>query len=155
MTLEIVYRPAGSGADCASILADLPEWFGMPASNENHARAAEAGPAWIALQDGRAVGILTPKDHFDTAVEIYLMAVRPGLHRRGVGRALVGEIAAYAAARGAAYLTVKTQGPSAQYEPYARTRRFYEALGFVAIEELTELWESDPTLIMVRPVSPP
>ena len=48
MTTEIILRPAGSGAVCASILAELPQWFGLAESNANYARLAEEGPAWIA-----------------------------------------------------------------------------------------------------------
>jgi len=35
-------------------------------------------------------------------------------------------------------------------ERYARTRRFYDARGFAALEELHDLWEHDPCLLMVE-----
>jgi len=89
MTYDITLRPAGSGADCASILAEIPEWFGMPQSNANYARLAEEGPAYVVEVDGRAEGLMILKPHFDSAVEIYFLAVRPGRHRKGIGRALV------------------------------------------------------------------
>jgi ribosomal protein S18 acetylase RimI-like enzyme len=155
MTPQIVLRPAGSGGMCASILAELPEWFGLPQSNANYARLADENPAWIALANGEAAAIMLLKPHFDTAVEIELLAVRPRLHHAGIGRALVGRADAFAAERGAAYLTVKTRGPSKPYEPYERTRAFYQAVGFVALEEFTELWDAEnPALLMVRPVRP-
>ena len=50
MTAKIVRRPAG--AECASILATLPDWFGLPASNAAYAEAAEQGPSWVAEQAG-------------------------------------------------------------------------------------------------------
>ena len=155
MTTQITFRPAGSGAVCASILAELPEWFGLPQSNASYARLADDGPAWIAEVDGEAAGLMVLKPHFDTAVEIELMAVRPGRHRSGLGRALVDQANAVAADRGALYLTVKTRGPSKPYEPYERTRAFYQAMGFVALEEFAELWDAEnPALFMVRPVRP-
>ncbi len=154
MTIEITLRSAGGGQACASILADLPEWFGIPQSNADYARLAEEGPAFVALADGRADAIMILKPHFDTAVEIYLLAVRPSLHRRGVGRALIEQARSCALARGARYLTVKTLGPSQVYEPYERTRAFYRALGFTPLEEFTELWgPENPALLMVRPVA--
>lgn len=155
MTYDITLRPAGSGADCASILAEIPEWFGMPQSNANYARLAEEGPAYVVEVDGRAEGLMILKPHFDSAVEIYFLAVRPGRHRKGIGRALVEAANALAAERGAAYVTVKTLGPSAQYEPYARTRAFYRGVGFLPLEEFTENWDPEnPALFMVRPVRP-
>ena len=58
-----------------------------------------------------------------------------------------------ARAEGLRFVTVKTQGPSANYEPYARTRRFYEALGYVALEELDVGWGTqNPALIMAKAV---
>jgi len=57
------------------------------------------------------------------------------------------------AARGARFLTVKTRGPSAPYEPYDRTRRFYQALGFAALEETTAYWgPENPTLVMAKAI---
>jgi len=152
---EITLSRSGAGAACASILSELPDWFGIPASNAEYARKADEGPAFLVEEDGLTVAIMLLKSHFDTAVEIELLAVRPGRHRSGLGRALVARAQAFAADRGAAYLTVKTLGPSADYEPYERTRAFYAALGFQPLEEFLEVWgPENPTLLMVRPVGP-
>ncbi|MFI4936032.1 MAG: GNAT family N-acetyltransferase [Caulobacterales bacterium] len=153
MTIDIVLRPTGSGAACQSILAELADWFGLPQSNAEYARHAEEGPAFLVETDGQAAAIMILKPHFEDTVEIYLLAVRLGRHRRGLGKALIARADAFAAERGARYLTVKTHGPSAPYEPYARTRAFYRATGFAALEEFTELWgPENPALLMVRPV---
>jgi hypothetical protein len=46
---------------------------------------------------------------------------------------------------------VKTLGPSHPDVHYARTRSFYEALGFIGLEETTAFWgEANPCLIMVK-----
>jgi GNAT superfamily N-acetyltransferase len=153
MTFEITQRPSGSGDICRSILAELPEWFGMPESNAAYADRAETGPCWVATSsDGELIGLMVLEIHGRDAWEVYLLAVRLAAHRHGVGRALIEKALAEAAGAGARYLTVKTQGPSANYEPYARTRRFYEAMGFVALEEFMTLWGPDPCLFMVTPV---
>jgi GNAT superfamily N-acetyltransferase len=150
MTVEIRLAPSGSGAICNSILAELPEWFGVAESNAEYARHAEAGPAWLAIED---VGIMLLKPHFADTLEIELLAVRPTRHRRGVGRALVEQAEACARTQGARFLTVKTLGPSDPYEPYARTRAFYRAMGFAALEEFTEIWgPENPTLLMAKSV---
>jgi GNAT superfamily N-acetyltransferase len=151
MTLRITERPTGSGAICRSILAELPEWFGIPASNAEYEHVAETGPAVLAVKDGEAVGLMLLKPHFETALEIWLMAVRPSRHRHGVGRALVARAEAVAAERGASFLTVKTRGPSAPYEPYERTRAFWSAMGFIALEEFIEIWgPENPALMMAK-----
>jgi GNAT superfamily N-acetyltransferase len=154
MTLRISERDFGAGALCRSILDQLPEWFGIPESNADYARLADEGPAWLAVDDGEVVGLMLLKPHFETAVEIYLLAVVPARHRSGVGRALSAAAEAWAKARGARYLTVKTRGPSLPYEPYERTRAFYLATGFVPLEEFTEIWgPENPALLMVKAVA--
>jgi hypothetical protein len=41
-------------------------------------------------------------------------------------------------------------GPSHPDVGYRKTRAFYEALGFEPLEELTDLWEGNPCLVMVK-----
>lgn len=151
MTFNIVRRPAG--AECVSILAELPEWFGIPQSNAEYAAAAEREQAWVAEAAGEPLGLMVLMDHGFAAIDVHLLAVRPQAHRKGLGRALIDQALAVTRELGKPYLTVKTQGPSSGYEPYARTRRFYEAVGFQGLEEFTEIWgPENPCLIMVMPV---
>lgn len=75
--------------------------------------------------------------------------VRP---RRGVGAAMIEAITEDVLARGVKLLEVKTLGPSKDDPNYARTRHFYEKMGFLPLEE-TDLWGADtPSLIMVKPL---
>jgi GNAT superfamily N-acetyltransferase len=153
MTLTLVRRPAG--ADCAAILAELPEWFGIPESNAEYADFAERHPTWVAEDGGEVLGLMTLVDHGFSALDIHLMAVRPDSHRRGVGKALVRQAVAETRALGRPYLTVKTRGPSAPYEPYDRTRAFYLAVGFAPLEEFAEIWgPENPCLIMIMSLPP-
>jgi GNAT superfamily N-acetyltransferase len=151
MSLEIVRRPAG--ADCTSILAELPEWFGIPESNVDYAAHAEREQAWVAEQAGDALGLMTLVNHGFSAIEIHLLAVRRHAHRQGVGLTLIRQASAIARELGKPYVTVKTRGPSLPYEPYERTRAFYEAVGFEPLEELTSIWgPENPCLIMIMRV---
>jgi GNAT superfamily N-acetyltransferase len=153
MTLTLETRPAGSGAICRSILATIGDWFGMPASNAEYESLAETGPAVLALEDGAPVGLMLLKRHFGTALEVYFLGVARDRHRQGVGRALMAHAETVASAEHRRFVTVKTQGPSANYEPYERTRRFYEAVGYAALEELDVGWgPENPTLIMAKAV---
>ena len=151
MTLKITRRPAG--AECASILAELPEWFGIPQSNAEYAEAAQREEAWVAEEAGETLGLMVLVDQGFAAIDIHLIAVRRRAHRQGVGKALVEEARAVAREKGKTYVTVKTQGPSAQYEPYERTRAFYESVGFAGLEEFAEIWGTDPCLVMITPVA--
>ena len=48
---------------------------------------------------------------------------------------------------------MKTFGPSGDSEEYERTRAFYAALGFLPLEERTDIWDEDnPCLISVKPL---
>jgi GNAT superfamily N-acetyltransferase len=148
MTLKIVRRAAG--VECASILAELPEWFGIPESNAGYAELAEREQAWVAEESGEILGLMVLIDHGFSAIDVHLLAVRPHAHGRGVGKALIGQARAVTQGLGKPYLTVKTQGPSAEYEPYQRTRAFYDAVGFKPLEEFTTIWgPENPCLIMI------
>ena len=150
MTLKIVRRAAG--AECASILAELPEWFGLPESNAAYAALAEREQAWMAQEADDTLGLMILIDPGFAAIDIHLLAVRPHVHRQGVGKALVRHARAVAQELAKPYLTVKTRGPSREYEPYRRTRAFYDAVGFKALEEFTAIWgPENPCLIMIMP----
>ena len=104
---------------------------------------------------GGREGFLCLKLHGEAAAEVYVMGVRPESHRRGIGTALLEAAEAYLRDRRVEYLQVKTLGPSAPSEHYARTRRFYESRGFRPLEELTAIWgEENPCLIMVKRLDP-
>ena len=150
MTLKIVRRAAG--AECASILAELPDWFGIPESNAEYAEAAEREQAWVAEEAGAALGLMILVDTEFSAIDVHLLAVRSSVHRRGVGKALIEQARAVARELGKPYVTVKTQGPSAGYESYRRTRAFYEGVGFLGLEEFTTIWgPENPCLVMISP----
>lgn len=135
--------------ECERILRALPEWFGIESANAAYIEACGRMPTWIAEREGNVVGFVIIREHNPRAAEIECLAVQPDLHRAGVGRELVAHVESLLDAE---YLQVKTLGPSMQYEPYERTRAFYEALGFVPLEEHPKgtLWETDPALVMVK-----
>jgi coenzyme F420-0:L-glutamate ligase / coenzyme F420-1:gamma-L-glutamate ligase len=135
-----------------AVLRDLPEWFGIEESTAAYIEDAAALPTFAVEPDA---GFLCVKQHTPRAAELYVMGVRRDHHRQGIGRALVAQAASWCRAHGIRYLQVKTRGPSRPDEGYAATRAFYEALGFVALEELHGLWdENNPALILVKDVGP-
>ena len=150
------------------LLRSLPQWFGIESSNAEYIRMAGELPAYLAWRPGshpggqpehgtgRAgagpypAGALLAVRHFPRSAEIYLMAVDPAEHRSGAGRALVTALERDLVADGVRLLQVKTLGPSDPDAGYARTRMFYQAMGFEPVEEITGLWPGNPCLVMVK-----
>jgi GNAT superfamily N-acetyltransferase len=149
--MQIKDVTSSKGAICAEILATLPTWFGMPASNEAYIRDVEAMPMWAAYDGDNLQGFIALGRPTPHVFEIHVMGVKPQQHRSGTGRALIEAAAAYAKANGTRFLTVKTLSARDPDPGYAKTRAFYEAMGFVAIDELPELWSPDnPACIMLK-----
>ena len=128
------------------MLRELPEWFGIEEATAAHIRDVRELETF-AVDD---VALLSVKLHNPRAAEIYVMGVVPERHRRGLGRALLAAAEDALRARGVEYVQVKTLGPSRESEGYARTRAFYEACGFVPLEEFPDLWPDNPALLLVK-----
>jgi coenzyme F420-0:L-glutamate ligase/coenzyme F420-1:gamma-L-glutamate ligase len=144
--------PAERSRLVEAVLRDLPEWFGIEESTRGYIKDAATLPTFAVEP---SLGFLTLKRHTPRAAEVYVMGVRREQHRRGIGRSLVREAERWCRAQGVRYLQVKTLGPSRPDSGYDATRAFYEAVGFVALEELHGLWSHDnPALILVKDVGP-
>jgi GNAT superfamily N-acetyltransferase len=136
---------------CIPILRKLPEWFGIEEAIPEYEREIEHLPTFLAKSNGQVQGFLSLKKHFSASAEILVMGVCPEAQRGGIGRALVQAAEAYACGSGVEYLQVKTLGPSRPSPEYARTRLFYEAMGFCPLEEFTQIWdEHNPCLILIK-----
>jgi GNAT superfamily N-acetyltransferase len=140
--------------DVERLLATVPEWFGRPDSNVEYIDAARSLETWTVRDgDDHIIGVTLVSHHFPRSSEIHFTVVDRGAHGQGVGSATIRAIADDLSRRGADMLMVKALGPSHSDLNYARTRHFYEKMGFVPLEE-TELWGSDtPCLIMVKPLT--
>jgi ribosomal protein S18 acetylase RimI-like enzyme len=150
----IVTSGAQSPETVRRLLGLLPGWFGIESSNAHYIDVAAQLPTYLAWPGaeaaGEPVGVLLAARHFPGAAEIYLMAVDPALHRRGVGRALVEALERDLVADQVRLLQVKTLGPSHPDPGYAGTRMFYQGMGFAPLEEIPDLWPGNPCLIMVK-----
>ena len=139
-------------ATCAAILSRLPEWVGIPESNAAYLRGLGELPSFVAVADGRVVAFASLRTHFPESAEIEVLAVDPGLHRRGIGARLLERLELELAQRSRARLLhVKTLGPSDPDPAYARTRAFYVGLGFVPLFESDVLFgKENPALVLVK-----
>ena len=145
----------GRGAICREVLESLPAWFGIPTAIESYVSAADDLPMLACFDPaGSVAGFVSVKVHMVAATEVYVMGVKRQWHRCGMGRNLIDGAAQFAVGQGSRFLTVKTLSPSKADPNYAATRRFYEAVGFLPIEEFPALWGADnPCLFMLRPLS--
>jgi GNAT superfamily N-acetyltransferase len=138
-------------AAVASILADLPEGISMPRTTEAYLAAAEHMVTYLATTpEGEPIGVLLLEPHFRESVEVYVMAVRKGYLRQGIGRRLLAAVEADARAFGARLVVVKTIGPSDPNPRAAATRAFYHDVGFLPVEEFGDVWEGRPALMMIK-----
>ncbi len=142
----------GRGAICREVIESLPEWFGIPASNEAFVVAAEGQPMLACFaRGGGVVGFVSLRTQTAVATEVHVMGVKRAWHRHGIGRTLIEAAVQLAVSHGAWFLTVKTLSAANPDANYAATRLFYEAVGFLPIEEFPTLWNADnPCLLMLR-----
>ena len=140
--------------DCEALIAALPEWFGIPEANAAYLRNLSRLPSWVALIGTGLVGAATMEQHSPSSFAVHFMAVRPEHHRRGIGRALLERLESEARARGGRWLHVKTLASSHPDPHYARTRAFYEAMGFSPLFESASLWgPGNPAVVLLKPVA--
>jgi ribosomal protein S18 acetylase RimI-like enzyme len=136
---------------CAPILHALPEWFGIPEATAEYIQDIERLPTLLARINGHVVGFLTIKQHNPYSTEIYVMGVHPSAHRKGVGRALVEAAEKLLRGQDVEYFQVKTLSPTHPDQNYAKTRAFYQSMGFRPLEEFPTLWgEHNPCLLMIK-----
>ncbi len=144
--------PTHAGAIDA-LARSLPAWFGIEDGLQDLRACAERGPGYVALINGSVAGFVTLDRPFPETVEITWMAVSPDRHRQGIGRALVEAVIGEARVSGARLLHVKTLADSHPSPEYARTRAFYQSMGFERLVVLPDLWgPENPCLLMARPV---
>lgn len=107
-----------------------PQWFTESALQEI-ANAIRVQSGYVASDDRRIIGFATYlTNDVDKTAELTWIGVLPELHRRGVGQALIEVIARELGEKDFQALEVYTLAPTVEYEPYARTRSFYHAIGF-------------------------
>ena len=137
--------------ECTPIIRSLPEWFGMQSGIDHYSSVIDQLPTFLASSSAGVIGFLSLKQHNPYSAEIYVMGILPGMHRMGIGKALVNTAQTWLKLQGSEYLQVKTLGSSNPDSNYARTRAFYLAMGFRPLEEFRQIWdEHNPCLILVK-----
>ena len=134
------------------ILADLPQWFGLPESTKEYIEQSQQMPFFAAYQRNKPVGFIVLKESSKYTAELFVMGVLKEYHRQQIGEQLFSKFVDYAKDNGYEYLQVKTVDEG-HYETYDRTRLFYEKMNFRKLECFPDLWDKhNPCLIMVQSV---
>ncbi|HLI07807.1 MAG TPA: GNAT family N-acetyltransferase [Ktedonobacteraceae bacterium] len=143
---------------CDQIILSLPHHFGYESGRAACAQEVRTGKGWVVTLDGHVVGFLTVQDYFNTTAEITWMAVHAQHRGQGIGKRLIQRLRQEMKARGYRLLLVSTLASSYDEGPtedgYARTRAFYQAVGFLPVREVPLYWGegSDPALLLVMPL---
>lgn len=138
---------------CDSILRALPDWFGIEESIVDYVNKVRAMPFFTAYSEDKAAGFAAIDRHNRYTGEICVMGVLKPFHRAGIGKALVRKCEDYLKRDGAEFMTVKTLAESHPDEGYARTRAFYNAMGFRPLEVFPLHWDAEnPCLFMAKKI---
>lgn len=136
---------------CREVLYSLPDWFGIPDATENYIKETEKEVVLGAKLEDKVIGFISIKVHNPNSAEVSVMGIKEEFHRHGLGRQLVNAAENLLVEQKISYLTVKTLAATRECPEYARTRAFYNGIGFTELEILTELWgEDNPCAYMVK-----
>jgi GNAT superfamily N-acetyltransferase len=143
----------GMGSVCNKILSDLPDWFGIEEANRNYVEKAEKLPTFVAIVESEPVGFMSLLLHSPQSAELYVLGVLGEYHRKGIGRKLLHASEEYLKEQGIEFVQVKTLAALADDSSYEKTRKFYEAEGYVTLEVFPELWDPhNPCLQMIKSI---
>ena len=134
-----------------SILRVLPDWFSNERAIIDYVNTTVDLPFWAVFDNGAPVGFLAAKPHSPLHTGLYVMGITPEYQRMSIGRGLFNIFQNYCIKNNYRYISVKTLDSLCNYEPYNKTRKFYEAMGFQPFEVIKEIWDDEnPCLIMIK-----
>jgi len=141
-------------AICKRVLEGLGDWFGIQSANKAYISILGTIPTAVAVVDDQITGFAALERHNSDSIELHVIAVEKTYHNRGIGTELLNWSESWCRSNGVSWFHVKTRGPSTPDPGYEKTRKFYEARGFVPLFESLTLWGSeDAALIMVKKLS--
>ncbi len=141
MTSSFDVRAIAEG-DAPQILllaSTLHRWF-TPQGLSELAGDLAAHEGFVAVRGERVLGFITWAPEKEGLARLSWMGVDLDHRRRGIGRALVTVLASSLREKGFRVLEVHTVADNVEYEPYAETRSFYRATGFVDDRIEAKVW---------------
>lgn len=137
---------------CLDIARGLPGYF-TEVAIKNLGFDLKSYRLYLATEKRGAVGFITVQVKNRRTAEISWLAVSQEQQGKGYGSALLNFAARELTNQGIALPEVKTLAATAKHEPYEKTRRFYEKLGFFLLEIIDPFpgWEpGNPCAIYVK-----
>ncbi len=141
VTPPFVLRPLRreDAASVHGLAARLGKWFDAEGRRRIDQDVA-SHPGYVAVQGERLLGfILWTRLDSETA-DLSWMGVAEELQHRGIGTALLDAVVAGLRVARVRFLEVSTVADNVEYEPYAATRRFYRARGFLDFRVDPRYW---------------
>ena len=136
---------------CKQVLGGLGEWFGIESSNEAYISTLGRIPTAVAVIDEEIIGFAALEQHNNDSVELHVIAIKRAYHGSGIGTKLINWAESWCREKGVSWFHVKTRGPATPDPNYEKTRKFYEARGFVPLFESLAIWgPENAALIMVK-----
>lgn len=149
ITIKEITAADDKAAICDNILRALPNWFGIEESIVDYVAGVQNKPFYALVGADGTVGFVSILVHNQYTAEIYVMGILESHHRQGLGKKIVETCKDYCRTHGMEFLTVKTLDASREDASYAKTRKFYEAMGFKPLEVFPTLWDpTNPCLFM-------
>lgn len=134
---------------CEEVLQALPEWFEVKSAVLEYIEKVKGTLFFVLFDGGAARGFISVVDVNDEDSEIYVMGIKPELHRQGIGTKLLNTVKRELIARGKRNLLVKTLSDKRPDEQYDKTKKFYLKAGFVPLCELDIWGPENPCLLMI------
>lgn len=142
--------PELSASLCRKIIADIPEYFGLPEVNESYAQGVQERVNVAAKVDEEYVGLLSLDFPYPQSSSIYWLGILRPAHGNGVRKALVFEAEKIAQERGAKFMTIETLSLIENDDNYKKTYGFYEAMGFAPMFDLKPVGYECMMVYMVK-----
>jgi len=153
MTIKEITTPDEKSQICNTVLRALPNWFGNEDAIVKYANDARDMPFYCAYDDHNPVGFVSIKVHNPHTADIYVIGILQPHHGQGIGRKLIEICENFCRTHGMEFLTVKTLADTHPDPYYAKTRMFYETMGFKPLEIFPLHWdESSPCLLMAKQI---
>lgn len=153
--MEVVHDESGRLADEGLALAATLRDNFTPSALTDMARDMETYGMTAAVSDGQMVGfVITKRKHLMVA-EILWIAVAESRQNRHIGTTLVETVTEELGMDGVRLIEAKTLSGLCDYGPYVKTRGFWQANGFLPVEEVDPFpgWDpGNPCVIYIRPL---
>lgn len=154
--IEIIEDKLKKYSIAKSILEDLPEWFGIESALNAYLDAVKELYFIAYKEDETYIGFATLEETSSIGCDVHVLGVFKIYHGKSIGTRLMKAVEYQARLLKKRYITVKTLSELHADEHYAKTRRFYEKIGYQKLETFRTIWdESNPCDYYIKALEMP